>query len=151
MDVDLSLIKKWEGLRLKAYQCSAGVWTIGYGNTYYIDGKKVEKGDEITEEKSENLLQDYVKTFIMPAIYKLMEIYNDLPKELIESLVSLSYNVGTNCLRSENLKKHLGPKNKEGVANWFLKWKYAGGQVNQGLINRRRDEVNNFANIWEDN
>jgi lysozyme len=37
-------IKQEEGLRLKPYQCSKGVWTIGYGHTggvkpeYYPDG-----------------------------------------------------------------------------------------------------------------
>ena len=29
----LDLIKKYEGLRLEAYKCPAGVWTIGYGHT----------------------------------------------------------------------------------------------------------------------
>ena len=47
----IQLIKCYEGLRLHAYQCQAGVWTIGYGHT-----KGVKKGDMITELKAETLL-----------------------------------------------------------------------------------------------
>lgn len=36
----IELIKRFEGLRLKAYPDSVGVWTIGYGWTQPVDGKK---------------------------------------------------------------------------------------------------------------
>ena len=49
----LALIKKFEGCELKAYQCSAGVWTIGYGHT-----KDVVEGMEITQEQAEQMLVD---------------------------------------------------------------------------------------------
>ncbi|BEN15769.1 hypothetical protein FB6_0235 [Serratia marcescens] len=40
----IELIKRFEGLRLKAYQDSVGIWTIGYGWTQPVDGKKVGPG-----------------------------------------------------------------------------------------------------------
>ena len=49
----LALIKKFEGCELYAYQCSAGVWTIGYGHT-----KDVEPGMQITQEDAEEMLVD---------------------------------------------------------------------------------------------
>ena len=53
----LALIKQFEGCRLIAYQCSAGVWTIGYGHTV-----GVYNGMKITQKKAEAyLLQDIAK------------------------------------------------------------------------------------------
>ena len=51
------LIQEFEGLRLSAYRCSAGVPTIGYGNTRYEDGKLVKMGDRITKERAESLFR----------------------------------------------------------------------------------------------
>ena len=53
----LALIKEFEGLELGAYQCSAGVWTIGYGHTSDAGAPQVYKGLEITEEEAEDILQ----------------------------------------------------------------------------------------------
>ena len=41
----VDLIKNFEGLRLTPYLCSAGVPTIGYGSTFYEDGRKVSLQD----------------------------------------------------------------------------------------------------------
>jgi len=51
--IGVSLIKRFEGLKLNAYLCSANVPTIGYGNTYYPNGVKVKLGDKISQEKAE--------------------------------------------------------------------------------------------------
>jgi len=50
-----SLIRKYEGCKLKAYHCSANVATIGVGNTFYEDGSKVQMGDTITQERADRL------------------------------------------------------------------------------------------------
>jgi GH24 family phage-related lysozyme (muramidase) len=47
----LVLIKQFEGLRLDAYQCSASVWSIGYGHT------RGDARDRITEDEAEDLLR----------------------------------------------------------------------------------------------
>ena len=49
------LLKEFEGFRKEAYQCSAGVWTIGYGTTIYPDGSRVKQGDKIDERTAEKL------------------------------------------------------------------------------------------------
>ena len=68
------LIKKWEGLSLKAYKCPAGVWTIGYGTTFYPDGSKVKEGDTCTKEEADGLLLWYCTTKIK--LPKNIYIYN---------------------------------------------------------------------------
>ena len=59
----IDLIKKFEGCRLKAYKCPAGIWTIGYGNTFYEDGMKVKEGDVITQERAESLAAFVITQF----------------------------------------------------------------------------------------
>ena len=54
----LSLIKSFEGLRLQAYQDSAGVWTIGYGTT-----RGVKSGMKISKEQAERMLLNDVQRF----------------------------------------------------------------------------------------
>ena len=56
-------IKLDEGLKLKAYPCSAGVWTIGYGSTEYPDGRKVKQGDKITLSQAATYLQHDLRQF----------------------------------------------------------------------------------------
>ena len=55
-----TLIAKFEGLELKAYQDSAGIWTIGYGNTRNpYTGLPIKKGDTITKKRSPGLAAHY--------------------------------------------------------------------------------------------
>jgi lysozyme len=54
----IALIKKFEGCELTAYQCSASVWTIGYGHT-----SGVEEGDTCTQDEAESFLQDDLEEF----------------------------------------------------------------------------------------
>ena len=55
----IDLIKKFEGCKLTAYKCPAGVWTIGYGHT-----KGVKKGQKITKEEAEELLKQDLQKFV---------------------------------------------------------------------------------------
>ncbi|NDC31802.1 MAG: lysozyme, partial [Bacteroidetes bacterium] len=59
----LRLIKKFEGCKLTAYTCPAGLVTIGYGNTFYKDGSKIKLGDKITQQQAEDLLMDLLPQF----------------------------------------------------------------------------------------
>jgi len=47
------MIKGWEGCRLTAYKCPAGVLTIGYGHT----GKDVKPGMKITQTQADALFE----------------------------------------------------------------------------------------------
>ena len=55
--MDVTLIKEFEGCELEAYEDVVGVWTIGYGCTFYLDSSTVKKGDKLTSEaEAEELL-----------------------------------------------------------------------------------------------
>ena len=54
----IALIKKFEGLELDSYQCSANVWTLGYGHT-----QGVAEGDSCSEEEAEIILVNDLKEF----------------------------------------------------------------------------------------
>lgn len=132
----IELIKNYEGLKLKAYKCPAGVWTIGYGHT-----KNVKQGDVITEVQAEILL-----------MYDLIDFENVIKKNVripltqnqFDALVSFCFNVGCgNFLKSTLLKKLIEGKIAE-AAKEFLKWNKAGGKELAGLTKRRQEEMELF-------
>ncbi|AXF52415.1 MAG: endolysin/autolysin [Caudoviricetes sp.] len=132
------LIQQFEGLKLQAYQDSVGIWTIGYGNISYINGKKVKKGDEITREQADLMFKSITNKFALD-VAKLIDVC--LTQNQFNALVSLAYNIGIGAFKGSTLlnKVNVNPNDKS-IANEFLKWKYAGGKVIQGLLNRRIKE-----------
>lgn len=134
MSYAIDLIKKYEGLSLKAYKCPAGINTIGYGTTSYPDGTPVKSGDVITKEKAEALLLDYVINKIMPNIRDL-----GLTSNQETALCSLIYNIGWGAFAKSKCYKAIKNKDWETVfANWD--WIKGGGKVLNGLIKRREEE-----------
>ena len=129
------LIKSFEGCRLNAYKCSAGVPTIGYGNTYYPNGDKVKMGDTITLEEARDLFDDLIVRYERIVNSKLKV---DVKQNEFDSLVSHTYNTGgsTTLFKLVNMEA-----NKEKIKDWFLtKYITANGKVLQGLKNRRLKE-----------
>ena len=132
------LIQQFEGLKLKAYQDSVGIWTIGYGNITYLDGTKVKKGDEITREQADLMFKSTANKFALE-VAKLINVC--LTQNQFNALVSLAYNIGIGAFKGSTLLKKVNNNpNDKSIANEFLKWKYAGGKVIQGLLNRRIKE-----------
>lgn len=130
----IDLIKKFEGCRLKAYRCSAGVPTIGYGNTYYEDGSKVKIGDVITQERAESLLKGLVK--------KYYHQHTNITQNQFNAITSFCYNVGNGNYNKSTLKKKLlANPNDPSIRNEFMKWNKAGGKELLGLTRRRKAEA----------
>ena len=135
MSYAIDLIKKYEGLSLKAYKCPAGINTIGYGTTSYPDGTPVKSGDVITKEKAEALLLDYVINKILPNIRDL-----DLTDNQQAALCSLVYNIGWGAFSKSKCYKAIKNKDWEtAFHNWD--WIKGGGKVLKGLIKRRAEEM----------
>ena len=129
----LDLIKKYEGLRLEAYKCPAGVWTIGYGHT-----KGVIKGMKISKEEAETLLKQDVSVFELQVI----NTVGKLAACKIDALVSFAYNVGIAAFRNSTLcRKVKANSDDPAIRNEFMKWIYAGGKKLQGLERRRKEEA----------
>lgn len=136
--MDLAIIKKHEGLRLRAYLCPAGVPTIGYGSTFYEDGTKVKMGDEISKERAERLLFQAVMKFETQVKSMLMQPLNN---NQISALTSFVYNLGPGALRRSTLLKKINANpNDPSIRDEFMKWNKAGGVVLPGLVARRKDE-----------
>ena len=129
------LIIKFEGIRLNAYKCSAGVPTIGIGNTYYPNGDKVKMGDTITLEQAKNLFDDLIVRYERIVESKLKV---DVKQNEFDALVSHTYNTGgsTTLFKLVNMEA-----DKDKIKDWFLtKYITANGKVLQGLKNRRLKE-----------
>ena len=132
-DKGIGLIKRFEGLRLKAYLCPAGKPTIGYGHT-----KDVKLGDVITEEEAEQLLlEDLI------VVENEINKHNlDINQNQFDALVSFVYNVGQgNFERSTLLKKIKSNPNDLSIRNEFMRWIYADGKPLNGLKKRRKMEA----------
>ena len=133
------LIKSFEGLSLKPYKCSAGIATIGFGNTYYENNVKVQMSDAvITKQRAEDLLKLNADRF---AVKVSNIVHKPINQNQFNALVSFAYNVGSGALASSTLLKlvNINP-NDAMIAKEFLKWNKAGGKPIQGLTNRRIKE-----------
>jgi lysozyme len=134
------LIKEFEGCKLKAYQCSAKKWTIGYGNTFFEDGTAVKIGDAITQQKAEQLFEIIANEFA-GKVAKLVTAMVTLNQ--FGALVSFAYNCGVvNLQKSTLLKKVNANPNDLTIRAEFMKWNKAGGKVLAGLTRRREAEAN---------
>ena len=137
----LSLIKSFEGLRLKAYKCPAGVWTIGYGHT----GKDVKPGMIITEEQAEEYLRQDLERF-EKGVDDLVEV--DINENQYSALVSLAYNIGLGNFKKSTLLKLINKGNQnelEAVHSQFKRWVWAGSQILPGLQRRREAEFKLYS------
>lgn len=127
----LDLIKRWEGLRLTAYTCAAGVWTIGWGHTGTVGGRRVRRGMRITRATSEKLLVADVKRF-EKAVDALGRKWT---QGQFDALVSFAFNCG-----EKNLHTLCKGRNPAQIADALLLYRKAGGKVNAGLVARRKAE-----------
>lgn len=135
--VGLDLVKSFEGLYLKAYKCPAGVWTIGYGHTGTVGGKKIRAGMKISGAKATALLKADMATF-EKAVKSLVKV--SLNQNQFDALVSFAFNCGAGNLKNSTLLKMVNRKNFTAAANEFLKWNKGGGKVLAGLTRRREAE-----------
>jgi lysozyme len=132
-------IAKHEGLRLKPYLCPAKIPTIGYGNTYYPNGKRVTLLDNpITKEQAFEMFK-----IIADRFGKRVDdlVTSKINQNQFNALVSFCYNVGTgNFMKSTLLKKVNADPNDFDIRLEFAKWNKAGGVKSNGLVNRRSEE-----------
>lgn len=127
------LIKSFEQLRLNAYLCPAGKWTIGYGHT---DG--VNQGMLITEKTADAFLKQDIKN----AEAEVNRIDADLTQEQFDALVSFVFNVGKQNFRLSTLRKLVERNpNDPKIADEFRRWIYAADKKLPGLIKRREQEI----------
>ena len=138
------LIHTFEGCRLHAYKCPAGVWTIGWGHT-----AGVYEGMTITREEANELLKKDVAIFEDHLNYALGlddsgRMPNGLPisQHQFDALLSFTFNIGTgNLARSTLLRKVKANPKDSSIRGEFSRWVYGGGKRLPGLVRRRRMEA----------
>lgn len=132
----LATIGDFEGCKLEAYKCPAGIWTIGYGHT-----KGVKEGDRITQQEAIWLLRDDLR-WVQNAIDK--HVTAKLNQGQYDALASFIFNVGEFAFASSTLLKKLNAGDYAGAANEFLRWTKARGKELPGLVRRRQHEKELF-------
>ena len=137
----IQLIKDFEGLRLNAYKCSAGVPTIGYGSTFYPDKSNVKMSDVLRDkEEAEILLINTLEDFDIYVSKYTKSV--KLTQYQFDALVCFAFNVGLgNLSKSTLLKKVLANPNDTTINIEFVKWNRGGGIVLKGLTKRRQKEA----------
>lgn len=129
----LKIIKEFEGYRSTAYQCAAGVWTIGYGHT-----TGVKQGDTCTKAQAEAWLADDLHE--PEAAINVLRL--TLSQNQFDALASLAFNIGASALaRSTLLKKAKANSDDPTIADEFLRWNKVGNTPMTGLTRRRKAEA----------
>lgn len=132
------LIKKYEGFSSKPYKCPAGIPTIGYGSTFYLNGNKVTMKDTpISEEVALSILFSAVEDF-SKKVEKLLKV--PVNQNQFDALVDFSYNLGIGNFQKSTLLKLINNKDFIGASKQFKKWNKSNGKVLNGLTNRRKEE-----------
>ena len=136
-EILLEKLKEFEGLRLEAYVCPGGVLTIGYGHT----GSDVREGDKISQYWAEELLKaDVAKVAAQVERLKVARTQGQL-----DALVSLAFNIGFGRLRTSKLLRLIRRQDSyRAIKAEFMRWVYAGGKKQAGLVRRRAWEAERF-------
>ena len=127
------LIKQFEGLRLEAYLCPAGIWTIGYGHT-----SDVSPNSFITIQEADEYLHRDVASVEM----QLNKLNLSFSQCQWDAIVSFVFNVGIGNFKASTLlaKIRINPDDNS-IMDEFLRWVYANGKVMKGLQKRRLAEM----------
>ena len=137
----LNLIKRWEGCKLKAYKCSAGVWTVGYGLTTNAGFIEVGPDTTITQAEADWYLEKAIEKFLAEIKPSITAPINE---NELGAFTSLAYNIGPTAFRKSSALRHFNAGNKDRVPTSIRMWRKAGGKVVKGLVNRREAEVDLF-------
>ncbi|WP_348269853.1 lysozyme [Edaphobacter paludis] len=133
-DKGLALTKRFEGLRLAAYQDQSGIWTIGYGHT----GPDVHQGLTITIAQADALLRSDT-TRAAACVHR--AVTTDIRQCHFDALVDFVFNLGCSRLIDSTLLRHVNAGEFELAAQQFLLWDHAGAAVVPGLLVRRQAEM----------
>lgn len=142
-DEGVALIQCFEGCRLEAYLCPAGVWTIGYGHT-----RGVQAGDVIDQEAAEALLIEDLEEF---EGYVASMVETELKQHQFDALVAWTFNLGPGNLKESTLLNRINYGPISDVPFQIQRWTRAGGKVLAGLVKRRAAEAALWQNLnWRE-
>jgi lysozyme len=142
----VAMCEKWEGWhkalpdgRAKPYLCPAKVPTIGFGSTYWDDGRKVKMTDEaITKEVGRQLLLRQLQNYAA-AVDRAVKV--KMHPSMRAACTSLCYNIGTGAFSKSTLVRRINARDWANCPEAFKRYKIGGGRVLTGLLARRTDEA----------
>jgi len=134
---DTAIIRDFEGERLAAYKCPAGVWTISYGLT----GPDIKGGLVITKEQSKEMFMNRIQYFIDNIEPLLKE---QLTNNQFLAILSFVWNIGIGAFTKSTLLKLINARKFNEASEQFIRWNKAGGKVLFGLTRRRIAEKHLF-------
>ena len=158
----IELMHKFEGFRDKPYQCSAHMWTIGWGHVIYQDQIKLpmvakegytgtlRKDYPLRPEDNRTWSKDELKEIFRKDIASFESGVLRLAPNLIghqskfDACVAFSFNVGLGNFQRSTIRMKIGREDWEGAAEAFKQWTKAGGKVVKGLVRRRDAEIELF-------
>lgn len=143
-EAGLALTKRFEGLRLVAYQDSGGVWTVGYGHT----GKDVGPGRQVTAFEAEALLRADLRTAI-DAVNQAVQA--PLEQNQFDAIVDFTFNAGRGNFRRSSLLAKVNARDFDGAAGQFELWINVNGRPVPGLVRRRAAEAALFKGCYRAN
>ena len=136
-----TLIKKFEGCKLRTYLDAVDVPTIAYGRT-----KDVKIGDICTQQQAEDWLEEELVEY---EGYVNEAVKVELTQPQFDSLVSWTYNLGPSNLNRSSMLRVLNTSDYDNVPEQIMRWNKAGGRVLPGLVRRREAEAEMFkGNDW---
>jgi lysozyme len=141
LDIAAALCKQFEGFKSRVYLCPAGIPTIGFGSTYYADGRKVTLSDEpISEAIAETLLLHELQFTYLPGVLRNCPILLTDERKC-NAVVDFCYNLGVGRLQTSTLKRKINEQNWGAAKEQLLLWNKGGGKVLAGLDRRRKAEA----------
>ncbi len=138
-DLAAGLCRRFEGLYLRPYLCPAGVPTIGYGATRYVDGRPVLLTDPpITRDAAERMLRLQIERTYLPAVQTLCP---GVDGARLAALTDFAFNLGVGALRASTLRRRVLAGDWAAVPGELRRWVRGGGRVLPGLVRRREAEI----------
>ena len=139
------IIKAFEGCKLAAYKCPAGVWTIGWGATI-VNGAAVREGDTISQALADELLRAEILR-IAEQLHQIIPAAAKWGGNQQAALISWAYNVGLGAVKDSTLRRRInaGEGGPAVIPQELPKWDKANGAALAGLTRRRAAEVALFV------
>lgn len=134
LDLAIELIRRFEGCKLAAYRCPAGVWTIGWGETL-----GVKEGDVWSQEQADAMLRCRAAQFMLATIKRCPQLLRE-PPDRLAACTSLAYNIGTGAFAASSVARHTTRRDYQHAADSFMLWNKSNGKVLHGLTLRRQAE-----------
>ena len=140
LELAAALCRQFEGYKAKPYLCPANVATIGYGSTYYADGKKVTLQDPPMDEPTARaLLMFELEHTYLPGVLRNCPILATDERKC-NAIVDFCYNLGVGRLQTSTLKRKINAQDWEEAKEQLKLWNKGGGKVLAGLKKRRDAE-----------